>query len=74
MRSERGITRAGGAVLLTSGAAAFFGGGALFAFASVDNMLVRLFVILSLAGLLTALLGLKNVVLPSARKSQQGAM
>lgn len=72
MRSGRGITRAGGGVLLVLGAVAFFGGGALFAFASVDSGLVRLFVVVSLAGLLTALLGLKNVVLPSARKRKQG--
>ena len=46
-------------------------GGALFAFASVDQLWVRLFVFLSVAGLLTVLVGLKNVVHPSARNRQR---
>src|SRR4051794_32693474 len=69
--SRRGITRGGGAALTAIGLGAFFGGGALFAFASVDQLWVRLFVFLSLAGLLTVLVGLKNVVHPSARNRQR---
>ena len=68
---RRGITRAGGAALTAIGLGAFFGGGALFAFASVGLLWVRLFVLLSLAGLLTVLVGLKNVVHPSARNRQR---
>ena len=66
---DQGVTRGGGAMLMASGAAVFFGGGALFAFASVTQLWVRLFVVMSLAGLVTLLWGLKNVVLPSARKT-----
>ena len=54
-------------MLTASGAAAFVGGGALFAFASVAEPWVRLFVLTSVVGLLAFLLGLKNLVLPSGR-------
>lgn len=57
----------GGALLIVLGLVAFFGGGALFAFASVGQFWVRLFVLGALAGLAAVLLGLKNVLLPSAR-------
>ena len=64
---DGGITRGDGAMLMAVGGAAFFGGGALFAFASVAGLWVRLFVVMSVAGLLALLWGLKNVILPSAR-------
>ena len=64
---DGGITRVDGAMLMAVGGAAFVGGGALFAFASVAELWVRLFVLMSVAGLLALLWGLKNVILPSAR-------
>jgi len=64
---RRGLTRTGGALVMAAGVVAFFVGGALYAFASVSEPWVRLFVMMSVAGLVAVLVGLKNVALPSAR-------
>ena len=46
----------------------FFVGGALFAFVSTSALVTRLFPLLSLLGVAVALVGAKNVLLPSARR------
>ena len=65
---KRGMTRAGGLITLIFGLACFVGGGALFAFVSADGLITRLFPLLALFGLAVAVFGLKNVLLPSARR------
>jgi hypothetical protein len=64
---KRGMTRAGGLITLVFGLACFLGGGALFAFASADALVTRLFPLLAVFGLIVAVFGLKNTLLPSAR-------
>lgn len=65
--SKRGVTRRGGLLMLLLGVMLFFAGGAMYAFVSADLLLTRLFPFLAVSGLVVALVGMKNVLLPSSR-------
>ena len=65
--SKRGVTRLGGLLITILGLMLFVAGGAMFAFVSADALLTRLFPLLAVLGLVVALVGMKNVLLPSAR-------
>lgn len=65
--SRRGVTRLGGLFLTIVGVVLLFAGGAMFAFVSADGLMTRLFPLLAVGGLVLAIVGVKNVFLPSAR-------